>query len=57
LAEVDVDAADARLQKLLSAKWKSLSEDKDGRLKLIKFALSRGYEYSKVEPVVDELTR
>ncbi|NLZ51178.1 MAG: RecX family transcriptional regulator [Rikenellaceae bacterium] len=57
LSEVDVDAADARLKKLLSAKWKSLSEDKDGRLKLIKFALSRGYEYSKIEPLVDELTR
>lgn len=57
LAEVDGDSADARLRKLLGAKWKSLSEDKDGRLKLIKFALSRGYEYSKIEPMINELTR
>ena len=57
LAEVDADAASARLESVLRSKWKSLSEDSDGRLKLIRFALSRGYEYSAVEPVVNAITR
>ena len=57
LAEVDADAASARLESVLRNKWKSLSEDPDGRLKLIKFALSRGYEYSEVEALVNAITR
>jgi len=57
LAEVDADSASARLESVLRNKWKSLSDDPDGRLKLLKFALSRGYEYSAVEPVVNAITR
>lgn len=49
LAEIDPDSADVRLQKLLAAKAKSLSGDPQIRLKLIRFGLSRGYDYSQVE--------
>ncbi len=46
---VDTDKAEARLSKLIEAKRKSLEGDPQIRLKLIKFALSRGYEYDTVE--------
>ncbi len=56
LEEIDADKASARLQRLLESKWKTLEEDPQGRLKLIKFALSRGYEYPEVESLIKELT-
>lgn len=57
LAEIEPDRASSRLESLLQNKWKSLSDDPAGRLKLIRFALSRGYEYSQVEDIVNEITR
>ncbi|MCR5561741.1 MAG: RecX family transcriptional regulator [Bacteroidales bacterium] len=56
LGEVDGNAAASKLESLLRSKWKSLSEEPDGRLRLIRFALSRGYEYSEVERLVKEIT-
>ena len=55
LAEVDSAAADGRLSRLLAAKARSLEGDPQFRLKLIKFALSRGYEYPEVDAAVREL--
>lgn len=49
LSEVDEDAADTRLERLMAAKARSLEGDPQARLKLIKYALSRGYEYSQVQ--------
>ena len=49
LAEVEPEKADSKLEKLLSAKYRTLQEDPQWKLKLIKFALSRGYEYQTVE--------
>jgi len=40
------------LAKLLEAKAKTLKGDPQGRLKLIKFALSRGYDYDVVKKMV-----
>ena len=57
LTEIETDRAASRLESLLQNKWKSLSDDPAGRLKLIRFALSRGYEYSQVEDIVNEITR
>ena len=56
LEEIDSDKASARLEKLLENKWRSLADDPQGRLKLIKFALSRGYEYDEVDPLVRRIT-
>lgn len=53
LEEVEPEAAAGKLEKLMRAKWKSLEGDSQARLKLIRFALSRGYEYSAVEPLAD----
>ena len=52
LAEVEPDKAEAKLQKLLDAKARTLKGDPQGRLKLIKYALSRGYDYDVVEKMV-----
>lgn len=49
LQEIDVDKAEEKLHKVLDTKMRSLAGDPQARLKLIKFALSRGYEYSEVE--------
>ena len=57
LLEIDSGRADAKLEKLLQIKWRTLSEDPQGRLKLIRFALSRGYDYESVRPIVEEITR
>lgn len=57
LDDVDTEKAAARLERLLETKWKTLREDPQGRLKLIKFALSRGYDYSEVERFLTEIVR
>ena len=56
LEEIDSDKASARLQKLLETKWHSLQDDPQGRLKLFKFALTRGYEYEEIDPLVRTIT-
>lgn len=52
LQEIDSDKAADRLGKLLDVKRKSLQGDPQLRLKLIRFALSRGYEYEEVQKYV-----
>lgn len=49
LGEIDSEKADAKLERLLETKRKSLEGDPQMRLKLIKFALSRGYDYDAVK--------
>ena len=53
----DSPAAASRLEKLLSAKKKTLEGDPQAKLKLIKFALSRGYEYEEVTSCLQLLLR
>ncbi|MDO5321486.1 MAG: regulatory protein RecX [Bacteroidia bacterium] len=52
LGEIDTEKADARLERLIEAKRRSLEGDPQIRLKLIKFALSRGYDYDTVKKFV-----
>lgn len=56
LEEIDDERADAKLTRLLEAKWKSLSDDPQGKLKMLRFALSRGYQYDQVRDEVDRIT-
>ena len=56
LAEVDTDKADERLRGLLEARWKMLKGDPQARLKLIRFALSRGYEYAQIDALIREIS-
>ena len=55
LAEIDSSRAEDRLERLTAAKWKSLQDDPQGKLKLIKFALSRGYDYDAVQAAISKL--
>ena len=48
--------ADAKLEKLMAGKWRSLQEDPQAKLKLLRYALSRGYGYDEVQPVAERLT-
>ena len=48
LEEVDDSKASARLVKLLENKYQSLKDDPQCRLKLIRFALGRGYSYDEI---------
>ena len=55
LTEIDVSKADSRLQKLLENKAKSLKADPQIRLKLLRFALGRGYQYDDVVRVLQDI--
>ena len=48
LNEVDEKKASSRLEKLLENKYKSLKEDPQWKIKLLRFALGRGYSYDEV---------
>lgn len=55
LQEVDEDKASDRLEKLLSAKVRSLKDDPQCRMKLLRFALGRGYQYDEAAEVIGRL--
>ena len=55
LTEIDSDKADSRLQKLLENKAKILKADPQIRLKLLRFALGRGYQYDDVVRVLQDI--
>lgn len=55
LGEIDGGKASLRLQKLLENKARSLSDDPQKKLKLLRFALGRGYGYDEVRNVLDDL--
>lgn len=57
LEEIDPGKADDRLKKLIENKYKSLKDDPQCRLKLLRFALGRGYSYDEVSAVIDSLLR
>lgn len=48
LNEVDEAKASSRLEKLLENKYKSLKDDPQWKIKLLRFALGRGYSYDEV---------
>ncbi|MBQ8500253.1 MAG: RecX family transcriptional regulator [Bacteroidales bacterium] len=52
LQEIDRPKADMRLEKLLENKWKTLKNDPQGKFKLIRFALGRGYGYEYVSSYI-----
>lgn len=57
LEEIDSSSADARLVKLLENKYRSLKDDPQCRLKMLRFGLGRGYDYEKVESVLKDIIR
>jgi regulatory protein len=57
LAEIDTERASSRLEKLLETKYRSLREDPQCRLKLLRFALGRGYSYDEVNATINSLLK
>ena len=57
LEEIDQDKADSRLEKLLQNKLKSLKDDPQRRLKLLRFALGRGYSYDEVNSLINKILK
>lgn len=54
LADIDAEASSARMESVIAAKYRSLRDDPQARLKLLRFALSRGYDYGQVKDIVDQ---
>jgi len=52
LEGIDAAKADCRLNKLLENKYRSLKDDPQCRMKLLRFALGRGYSYDEVSAVL-----
>ena len=57
LGEIDRNSSDRKMESVLRAKFRSLEGEKDAYLKLLRFALSRGYNYDEVKPVVDMILK
>ena len=57
LEEIDEGKAESRLEKLLEDKWKSLKDDPQGKMKLIRFALGRGYGYEDISSLLGKVCR
>jgi len=57
LEEIDEASADSRMEKLIAAKYKTLKEDPQCRLKLLRFALGRGYSYDDISDYIDGLIK
>lgn len=57
LEEIDGEKAVSRLDKLMENKFRSLKEDPQCRLNMLRFGLGRGYGYDEVSSVVDRLMK
>ena len=55
LESIDVSRKDEKLRRVLEVKYKMLEGDACVRLKMLKFAFSRGYTYDEVNEVVSEI--
>lgn len=55
LEETDEEKMYSRLEKLMEAKYRTLKDDPQCRLKMLRFALGRGYGYEEVESVYRKL--
>lgn len=55
LEEVESGRAADKLERLLAAKARTLEGDPQFRLKMLKFGLSRGYEYAAVEEALKKI--
>ena len=52
LSGIDADTADRKLRALLDAKALTLEGDPQKKIKLIRFALSRGYQWDDIENLI-----
>ncbi len=57
LGEIDPEEADRRMVSVLQTKYRTLKGDPQEKFKLLRFGLTRGYDYEKIAPVVDEILK
>lgn len=57
LEEIDEGKAAGRLEKLMENKFKSLKDDPQCRMKMLRFALGRGYGYEEASSALERLMR
>ena len=57
LEEIDQVKSDSRLEKLIENKYRTLKDDPQCRLKMIRFGLGRGYGYEELLPVLDRIMK
>lgn len=57
IGEIDSDSADKKLTRILTVKKKALGSDPQLRPKLLRFALSRGYDYDTAVKTIAEIIR
>ena len=57
LEEIDESKAMTRLEKLMDNKYRSLKDDPQCRLKMLRFGLGRGYGYDEVSKVLEFLMK
>ncbi len=55
LEEIDEGKAAEKLRKVLETKSKALKDAPHRKLKLIRFALGRGYEYDEINEMIDRI--
>ena len=53
MSEIEEPKAARKLESVLAAKYRTLQGDPQCKLKLLKFALSRGYKYQEVSSILD----
>ena len=57
IKEVDRSKADDRMEKLMANKYRSLKDDPQCRLKMLRFGLGRGYCYDEINETIEKLIR
>lgn len=57
LEDIDDSKARTKLEKLMENKFRSLKDDPQCRLKMLRFGLGRGYAYEEVAEVIDFLMK
>ena len=57
IADVDATLAENRLRKLLESRYRVLRDDPQRRLKILRWALGRGYTYEEISPLLEDLEK
>ena len=57
MTEIDAHKAESRLEKLLENKFRTVKEDPLWKMKLIRFALGRGYSYDEISEQIAKLSQ
>ena len=57
LGDTDEAASDRKMESVIAAKYRTLEGDPQVKLKLLRFALSRGYSYDQVKDSVDNIVK